>query len=237
MPSSRKTNKFVISLGGSILVPNKINTDFLKDFTSLIKKQAKKKNKFSIVVGGGKTARDYINAAQEVCKPKGTELDWLGIQSTALNALLVRTAFGTAAYKKIITNPKTKKKPRRSIKILSGWKPRASSDYVAAVYAQKNNIETIINMTDVSYVYTKNPKEHKDAKPIRKTTWKDYRELVGGKWKPGMSLPFDPIASKYCEKHSLRVVIVNGKKLKNLDKLLSGKEYKGTFIHKRGTQL
>ena len=231
MADTKRRNRFVISLGGSILVPGRIDVKFLRGFVSVISSHARKGKKFSIVVGGGKTARSYMNAALDVCRPKRGELDWIGIESTALNALLVRTAFGELAQRQIITDPR-KTPSRRPITVLAGWKPGFSSDYDAAVHAKENGIETIINMTDVSYVYTKDPDKHKGAKPIQEITWEGFREIVGGKWIPGMRVPFDPVASEYCEKHGIDVIILNGRKLDNIDSLLSGGSFRGTFIHK-----
>ena len=44
----------VISLGGSLIVPEKIDTDFLRDFKSLIISHVKQNKKFVIITGGGK---------------------------------------------------------------------------------------------------------------------------------------------------------------------------------------
>ena len=58
----------------------------------------------------------------------------------------------------------------------------------------------VINLTNVDYVYNKNPKKFKDAKPIKDLTWKQFKKIIGGKWSPGANVPFDPIASKLAEK-------------------------------------
>ncbi len=43
----------VISLGGSLIVPNKINIEFLNEFKKVLLKNIKK-YKFALVCGGGK---------------------------------------------------------------------------------------------------------------------------------------------------------------------------------------
>lgn len=60
--------KFVIALGGSIAVPQEINTDFLQRFYNLIKEQIKQGKKFIIVVGGGGVCRKYQKAAAKITK-------------------------------------------------------------------------------------------------------------------------------------------------------------------------
>jgi uridylate kinase len=50
------------------------------------------------------------------------------------------------------------------------------------------------------------------------------------KWDPGLNTPFDPVAAKEAEKIGLEVVVMNGKKLKNFENYLDGKEFIGTKI-------
>jgi len=54
--------------------------------------------------------------------------------------------------------------------------------------------------------------------------------LVNGKWLPGLSAPFDPIATKLAKKLNLTTIIANGKDFKNLEKIIEGDEFKGTVI-------
>jgi len=85
-------------------------------------------------------------------------------------------------------------------------------------------------MTNVSYVYDKDPEEYRDAKPLKEISWKNFRKIIGDKWDPGLSLPFDPVASKLAQKLKLKVIILKGTNLKNVDKFLRGKKFEGTII-------
>ncbi len=105
-----KKEIIIISLGGSLIVPNEIDFNFLKNFRKLILKYLKKEKRFIIISGGGKTARNYQNAISKVVKITKEDLDWIGIHSTRLNAHLLRTIFRDWAYPKIITNPQKAKK-------------------------------------------------------------------------------------------------------------------------------
>src|SRR3989339_1672439 len=98
----------IISLGGSLIVPDNIDTGFLKGFKGAIEKYAKKGDNFVIICGGGKTARKYQEAASEISRTSAEDLDWLGIMATRLNAHLVKTAFGSYAEEMIAYDP-TKK--------------------------------------------------------------------------------------------------------------------------------
>jgi uridylate kinase len=225
------TKIYVISLGGSLVVPNEINIKFLSLFKNIIEKKIKENKKFIIIVGGGKTARSYQNAAKALTKVSNEDLDWLGIHATRINAHLLLTIFRKYAYFRIIKNPKEKISFKEKILIAAGWKPGFSTDYDAVLLAKTYGSDTIINLTNVDYVYDKDPNKFKFAKPFKEISWKDYLKLIEQKWIPGMSAPFDPIASKLSQKFKFKVIILNGRKLKNLENYLENKNFTGTIIY------
>ncbi len=59
----------IISLGGSIIVPKDIDSDFIQNFKALILKQVTQGKKFIIITGGGDTARNYQQASKEITNP------------------------------------------------------------------------------------------------------------------------------------------------------------------------
>ncbi|MDD5031840.1 MAG: UMP kinase [Patescibacteria group bacterium] len=226
-----RKNTYIISLGGSLVVrPEGIDWKFLKGFRSLILEEIYKGRKFFIIVGGGATCRKYNEAARQAAKVSQTDLDWLGIYSGRLNARLLKTIFGPIAFPEIITDPTASLSSQSKIIIGSGWKPGWSTDYVATVMARENKIKTIINLSNIDYVYTADPKKYKTAKPIKEIDWQGFKKLIGDKWKPGLHAPFDPVASRLAESLGLEVIIMNGKKIDNLKKCLDGKNFKGTVI-------
>jgi len=220
----------VISLGGSLVVPEEIDIPFLKKFHSLVVSQVRKGRKFIIIVGGGKTCRKYQNAAKEITKAKQEDLDWIGIHTTRLNAHLLRTILRNISHPVVIRNYKEKTHPKKPVIIAAGWKPGHSTDYDATMWAKSFKAKTILNLSNIDYVYTSDPKKYSSAKPIKKIPWKDFRKLVGNKWDPGLNVPFDPIASREAQKSGLKVVIMNGRDLANLENFLGGRHFKGTII-------
>ncbi len=223
-------NTIIISLGGSVIVPDNINSEFLKEFKKIILLKIKQGHRFFIITGGGKTARRYQAVADEIAGLTRDDLDWLGIHSTVLNSHLLRTIFRSVAYKKIINDPHDmKKKFKEKVIIASGWTPGWSTDYIAARIAQYYKIKKIINISNIDYVYTKDPHKHKDAKPIEKISWTDFRKIVGNKWDPGLNAPFDPVASKLGQKLGIEVDIVSAD-ISNLDKCLDNGDLRGTMI-------
>ncbi len=219
----------IISLGGSLIVPEEIDVSFLKSFHSLILDFIKKGNKVAIIAGGGKTCRKYQAAAGAIVNVSPEDLDWLGIHATRLNAQLLRTIFRAYSKPQVIKNPAKAIDFKESILIGSGWKPGCSTDKDAVLLAENLGIKTLINLTNVTQVYNKDPKKHNDAKPLDKISWKQMQSIVGTKWSPGLNMPFDPVATKLASKLGLKVVIL-GPCLNNLKSFLENKQFKGTVI-------
>ena len=223
----------VISLGGSLIVPNGgVNTSFLKEFNSFIRQQITATNRrFFIVCGGGAIARNYQKAAQEVIgKITSDDIDWLGIHATRLNAHLLRTIFRDIAYFRVKKHFNQKDEVKERLMIASGWKPGWSTDYDAILLAQEYGAKIIINLSNITMVYNKDPNRYSDAIPQPKMSWEQFRKLVGNKWDPGMNAPFDPVAAKKAQELGLEVVILRGNDLENLKKYLNKEEFVGTVI-------
>lgn len=215
---------FVISLGGSIVVPDQINVNYLKKLKQIIKKHSKK-NKFIIVIGGGHTARKYQKAGRKLGFNQ-TDLDWVGIHTTWLNADFVRNVF--QVKQSIVQNP-TKKIKFKKILFAGGWKPGCSTDFDAVMLAKTYGAQTVVNITNISYLHDKNPSLYKKTKTIKQTDWKTLRKIIGNKWSPGLNVPFDPVAAQLAQKLKLKLVLV-GSDLNNLDNLLKDKKFKGSIV-------
>lgn len=228
-----KEKVIIISVGGSLIVPNGgINTDFLRDLNKFVREEVNKGWKFFLVIGGGNTTRHYQDAGREVIGGMEKEdLDWIGIHATRLNAHLIRTIFTDIAHPRIIENYEHKlinwKEP---VVIGSGWKPGWSTDYDAVILARDYGGQFIVNLSNIYWVYDKDPKKFKDAKKLERLTWSDMEKIVGSEWKPGMNLPFDPVATKLAKKLGLTVVVTNGHDFVNLRNIIEGREFKGTAI-------
>lgn len=225
-----KNNKIVISLGGSLIIPDEIDVDFLKSFVSIIKEYVSMGFSFLIITGGGKICRKYNDSLKQIVNPSNEDLDWLGISVTRLNAEFIRICFGDLAYEKVILDPSFIPEINKSVIVGGGWKPGNSSD-LAAVYSAKSiGARKIINLSNIDYVYDKDPKVNPDAKPIDKISWSDFRTLFSTEWNPGANVPFDPTAAKEAESLGYEVVILNGKNIENIKNYLDGKEFIGTVI-------
>lgn len=216
-----------------MIVPDEVDAKFLTDFKKIIESGIKQRKKFVIITGGGKTSRRYSETAKKLGSLNNDDLDWLGIHSTRLNAHLLRTIFKKVARPRIITNPFNKEELRDDkypIIIAAGYKPGYSTDFDAVILARHYKIKDVLNLSNVDYVYDKDPKKFKNAKAIKDISWNDFRKLIGNKWDPGLNAPFDPVASRIGQKLGLKVVIMNGRKLQNLRKFLAHRKFTGTVI-------
>ena len=223
----------VISVGGSLIVPNGgINTDFLIKLNNLIREEVTKGKRFMLIAGGGKLARRYQEAGSAVVgKLTKEDLDWLGIHSTHLNGQLLRTIFQDISNPRVIQHYDRKLENwTEPIAIGAGWMPGCSTDYDAVILARDHNAKMIINLSNIDFVFDKDPAKFKDAKPLKNITWEAMGSLVGDKWTPGHNDPFDPIATKLAKNLNLTVVIANGNDMENIKKIINKEAFKGTVI-------
>ena len=225
-----KQNQIVISLGGSLIIPDEIDVAFLNLFVKTIKEYTAKGFNFLIITGGGKICRRYMDSIRQVVETTNEDLDWIGIATTRLNAEFIRICFGDLAYEKIVLDPDAIPRTDRPIIVGGGWKPGNSSDLAAVHCAKSIGSKKILNLSNIDYVYDKDPKTNSNAKPIKEITWIDFMLLFPNDWIPGRNIPFDPIASCEAESLGYEVVILNGKNIDNLKACLDGKEFAGTVV-------
>lgn len=228
---ARKREYIVVSVGGSLIVPDAIDVPFLKSFRAFILGQVRRGVSFFIIAGGGMTARRYQEAGAKAHGGLDREdLDWMGIHSTRLNAHLLRTTFKEEAQARIVKDPTRRVRGRDPVIIGAGWKPGWSTDYCAVMAAKQLGASKMVNLSNIDHVYTADPKKDPNATPIERIGWADFRKLIPQEWDPGLSSPFDPIAAKEAEALGLEVAIMNGSRLDELGKYLKGEPFVGTVI-------
>lgn len=225
-----KEEIIVISLGGSLIIPDEIDINFLKDFKELIISQIKLNKKFVIITGGGKICRKYQKVAKEISNPSCEDLDWIGIASLKLNAELLRVIFGEYVHNEVILNLSNNFPFEKPIVIGAAYKTGQSTDFDAVLGAKTVGAKKIINLSNTDYVYDSDPKLNPNAKKFEQISWAEYRKLIPKEWNPGLNSPFDPVASEMAEKEGIEVIIMNGKPIDNLADYLNGKKFQGTVI-------
>ncbi|MCX8158827.1 MAG: UMP kinase [Candidatus Pacearchaeota archaeon] len=222
----------VISLGGSLIVPEKINFNFLKKFRKELRKNYKK-YKFVVVCGGGSIARKYISILKHDNKSTKEE-SLAGIRATRMNALLLMQLFGKEANDTLPLDMKQVKSNLAKNKVVFcgalRFTKNATSDTTAAKLAHFLKCD-FINITNVKGLYTDNPFENPKAKFIPYETWKEFeKRALRRKYHAGQHFVLDQDASTIIRKYKIKTYII-GQDTRNITKILQGKKFVGTLIY------
>jgi len=225
-----KKKVIVLSLGGSLIIPDDVDYKFLSEFKKVIKKNSKK-YKFVVVCGGGSLARKYIKAIKS--QGYGNELQSLsGINATRSNARFMNYFFGEDSKRGIPHSLfGVKRELRKKDIVFCGaleYRPDQTSDSTSAEIAKKLECD-FVNLTNVKGLYSKHPKL-KGAKFILKISWSNFLIMANKiSFKPGQHFVLDQKAAEIILKNKIRTVII-GKNVKELDKFLNDKRFIGTEI-------
>ncbi|MFW5744244.1 MAG: UMP kinase [Spirochaetota bacterium] len=227
------TGTTVISVGGSIVVPDGVDVEFVKRFVSSLRARLERRPeaKLALVIGGGSTARTYQRSAKELASnADGDTLDEIGIAATRLNAHVIRTAFGSLCQDPVFTDPTRVRSIAGRVLVGGGWKPGFSTDNVTVHLAEALGADTLVNLSNIRQIYTADPKIDPDATPLDTVSWDELRRIVGDEWLPGANTPFDPVATRRAAELGMIVIVADGRDLANLEALLDGRAFVGTTI-------
>jgi uridylate kinase len=226
-----KKKVIVLSLGGSIIIPDEIDTNFLRKFKKVILKNSRK-YRFVIVCGGGSIARKYINSLKEIGLNEEMQ-SYSGISATRMNARFMSYFFNLNPREGI---PHTLKTVRKYLKredvVFCGaleYRPKQTSDSTAVEIASYFK-SIFINLTKVPGLYDKNPEKFRNARFIPKISWKDFLKMANReKYRPGQHFVLDQTAAAGIMKKKIPAYII-GRNVKNLDSALNNRKFRGTII-------
>jgi uridylate kinase len=235
--TKKRTNKqqeknklWVISLGGSRIVPDEVDEKFLTAFKKLLLSHPT--HKFVVVTGGGSTARRYIGALKKLGR-KTKEQSISGIAITRMHANFMMNIFGKPANEVL---PKNLRKVANLLLknqvVFCGalrYSHHNTSDGTAAQIAAYLKAP-FINLTNVKGLYTGNPTKNKKAKFIKKITWKKFDEIAKKiKYQAGQHFVLDQSASKRILEHKITTYIVGN--LTSINNIIKNKkDFGGTII-------
>ena len=210
------TQLTVLSLGGSIIAPDKVDYTFLREFREAIMTYlaADPERKLIIVTGGGAPARIYQEAYRNIVDAPSTS----------------EKVFSDVCSDPLVTEPTADIAFSGRILVAAGWKPGFSTDNDAVVLAERFGAQKVINLSNIKKVYSADPKLDPTAVPLDTIDWKSFRQMVGDEWTPGKNVPFDPIAAKRAAELELKVVTAEGRNIPNTVAILEGKPFEGTMI-------
>jgi uridylate kinase len=220
----------VISLGGSVLVPN-LSENRISEYAAVLR-QVSEKHRIFVVVGGGGEARKYIDAMRTLGVDEGT-CDEIGILVTRLNATLLIAALGDSAYPGVAEDQTTALEYgiSRRIVVMGGVTPAQTTDAVAAVLAERTGADILVNLTSVDGIYSADPKSDASAARYTHLTPDRLAEIVGGsRLNAGSNTVMDAIAVKIIQRSGIPLLVLDGRKPKNLpDAIISG-QFDGTIV-------
>ena len=212
--------KFVVKVGGSILFPeNGPNKNYIKKLLPVLKK-IKQKNQLILSIGAGKYFRKYVYNIKELLQ--NDEPEWIFIELLKSNIKLFSFL--------------TKLKPIYSLDevskttsgIISGIKPKRSTDANASYCAKKIKSDLFIKMTDVNGIYNKDPKKFLDAHLLKKIKFSELGNF-SIKSSPGNYGILDETAIELITKNKIKTIVMNAKNPKKLFDVIKGKQT-GTLI-------
>jgi uridylate kinase len=215
--------KIVVTIGGSIIIKDHDYKKF-SDYAEVLRDLSEEHEIF-VVVGGGKTARDYIGIARGIGVSEAM-CDDVGIDVTRLNAKLLIAALGDYAYPEVPHNFREALQYASSNKIIvmGGTEPAHSTDAVGSILAEFVRAELLINATSVDGLYNKDPNKYSDAKKFDEVKPSKMMDLMATKdIKAGTYEFFDMTAIQIIKRSSIKTVILNGDDPQNIRTAISGR--------------
>ncbi|MSS74986.1 hypothetical protein EXS73_02120 [Candidatus Pacearchaeota archaeon] len=224
--------KLVISVGGSLIIPQEIDYRFLHELKKTLN-QHTRTYQFIIVCGGGYLARTAITALKKE-KRSIYEQARAGIRATRVNALFLMQWFGKQTNDTLLLNMKhVYTALRKNNPVICGalrWAPHATTDTTAAKLATLLKCP-LINLSDTTGLYTADPRTHTNAKLIQIISWKAFEKKAHAlSFHPGQHFILDQQASTIIRKNHTLTYLLSGN-MSNFSAFLAGKKWKGTTIH------
>jgi len=227
-------DKVVVSVGGSILIPDKDDSSYIRELSEMLRSLVAETN-IVVVCGGGKISRYYANTGREL-GGNTYQLDELGIMITRANAGLLRIALGNLSVEEIPVEPERAahlSSPGKIV-VMGGTVPGHTTDAVSAMIAKAWNADRIINATSVDAVYSEDPRKNPDAERFSEMTIDELKNIVYSEHGAGNSSVFDPLGIKIAKENQIDIIIVDGRDLKELENAIRGSNFRGTIVRSKG---
>ena len=222
--------KVVVSIGGSVLVPE-LDADRVAAYATVLESVVADGHDLAVVVGGGPAARDYISAGRDLGANE-IELDQLGIAVTRLNARLLAVALDGHATPVPPEDHETARVALRrgDVPVMGGTEAGHTTDAVGTALAEYIDADLLIYATSVPGVYDTDPNESVDATMYDEMTARDLVSLVSDlEVDAGSNAPVDLLAAKLLERAGLNAAVVGGDDPEAVRRAIDG-DHDGTTI-------
>ncbi len=222
--------KVVISIGGSVLAPT-VGSERVGAYASVVEELSDEGHDLGIVVGGGPTAREYIDAARDLGANE-IELDNLGIAVTRLNARLLIAALDDRAAPTPPSDHESALEAfrRGDIPVMGGTVAGHTTDAVGTALAEYVDADLLVYATSVPGVFDDDPKEVPDATKYDSLSAAELVDVVSGiEMEAGSNAPVDLLATKLLKRSKLDAVVIDGTDPENLLSAIDG-DHDGTDV-------
>ncbi|MGI6443830.1 MAG: hypothetical protein ACOX06_02375 [Candidatus Dojkabacteria bacterium] len=228
----------VLKVGGSLLYSENqdINFDIMGKIKSWYVENKDIYWKFVMVTGGGTLSRSLQSkVGNNIANEQALHSIAMSVTQTSAELLggflghsniFIPSTLGEAYEYLLEDTPGTL--------VSGGLKLGWSTDMDAAVFADILFEKRIYKLSNIEYVYDKDPKKYSDATPIKDMTWKEYFDLFSitdtDEHQANHSLPIDKVSARFCRNKEMSFFICGGKNLmekEGLGDILS----EGTLIH------
>lgn len=221
-----------VSLGGSFLVkPDGVDVALTRDLAGVLRRAAAARRVLA-VVGGGATARAYIQGARTLGAGE-TALDDVGIAVTRLNARVLLAALPEAFPVPPDTiDDALLAAAGHPIVVMGGTHAGHTTDAVSIMLADKAGAGRVVIATNVDGVYSADPRKDKDAKRMPRLTHADLVRITsGGDGRAGGTGVVDALGARMLARAGLECAVVDGRDLKALEAALSGAtDFDGSLV-------
>lgn len=220
----------VIRIGGSVIA-SPTNPKLIGQYANLLQRLGQKGCKTITVVGGGTLAREFIEVGSQLDLSEEAQ-DLVAIHVSRLYALLLTLKLGNNGAEPVPLSigEAVRALEKGKIVVMGGLKPGMTTDTVAAHIAQEIEAQLLVKATDQDGIYNKDPRKHKDAEKLDKTTFHDLTQLFEqSRHKAGIHQILDPVAIKVLRETNIKTIIVNGSNPRNIECAIEGEEI-GTII-------
>lgn len=223
--------RVAINTGGSIVAPDNIDSEFLEQLSETLISASEDRD-LLVVVGGGRTARKYIDASRALGAGEA-DLDRVGIEATRLNARLLMAGLSGRVCTEV---PATVGEAVDAIEdhpivVMGGTHPGQTTDAVSAMLAERVHAEELLILTNVDGVYTADPRKDPDAERLPEITSGRLVEIVsGGPYKAGSTAVVDPVAAGIIHRAGIPTKVMDGRDLEQLKAALAGEDFVGTIV-------
>lgn len=222
----------VLSLGGSSFLTGEGDASYVERLAALLK-DVGARVPLAVVVGGGRTAREYIDLGRALGLTE-VELDELGIDVTRLHARLLAGRIGapTPAHPPTTVAQAAHELARVSPVVLGGTEPGHTTDGVGALLAVRVRASRFVNATKVGGLFDEDPRKNPRARRRPKLGWEEFRAIVHRESsdRAGQEFVFDRLGADLLARSRIPLMIVDGRDLAKLAAALGGRPFDGTLV-------